>query len=458
MMAPKRGTKSALRMTTESTKTLTKDDKRGVEGNKPLKKMPEVQVKRPRGRPRKIQDPSLIPVKVASKSCLKNKAPFSPLKKTPEKSVKNLRFQTESGDGTTEDKELPSTSSLPITPYPGKTPSGSDRIPRPLNAFMVFGRENRKRFLEENPGNSNKDISKLLGDAWKSLDEEEKKKYQEEAKKSQEQHKLLFPGYTYVPSEARKRKKLIKVKAGQVKIIEKVSEEISDKDVESKKISEEKDKQEKELGDEDKENKTPEGDVIATNSWSGALNTDRVPLKVITELFVAPPGYEDIEISGLDKFVLWERKLIPYRDWVQAEGDVKRLSCENYTTIPDLLFQPITEVVLADSVSAPTETEEEKSTGNTALMNTAFYQDQEEGLTLNEVNGMLSSETVRVATGTAIDFGSKSGSEMDVRCILEELMSGGGNAKETAVTGVVVEAQPQLTSLPWQSQQDVFTL
>lgn len=447
MMAPNRRTKYALRMTTES------NEKKGVEEEKPLEKIPEVQVKRPRGRPRKIQDLSLIPVKVASKSCLKNKVTSSPLKKTPEKSMKNIRFQEESGDRTTEDKELPSTSLLPVTPYPGKTPSGSDRIPRPLNAFMIFGKENRKRFLEENPGNSNKDISKLLGDAWNSLDEEEKKKYQEEAKKSQEQHKLLFPGYSYIPSEARKRKKFIKVKAGQTNIIE----QVTNKDIESKKKeSEKKNKQEKELGDEDKENKTPEGDVIVTNSWSDASNTDRVPLKVITELFVAPPGYENIEISGLDKFVLWERRLIPYRDWIQAEGDVQRLSCENYTTVPDLLLQPITEVVLADSVSALTGAEEEESTGNTALMNTAFYQDQTESLTLNEVNGMPSSETGRIAT--ALEFGPKSESGMDVRCILEEFMSGGKKEKETAVTGVVVETQPQLTSLPWESQQNVFTL
>lgn len=68
------------------------------------------------------------------------------------------------------------------------------KIPRPPNAFMLYANENRKKMSQIYPTESNKDISKRLGSGWKSLDEDERKKYFEKAKAIGVQHKKEYPG------------------------------------------------------------------------------------------------------------------------------------------------------------------------------------------------------------------------------------------------------------------------
>ncbi|XP_064212723.1 transcription factor SOX-21 isoform X3 [Tribolium castaneum] len=80
------------------------------------------------------------------------------------------------------------------------------KIPRPPNAFMLYANENRKKMSQLYPTESNKDISKRLGNGWKSLNEDERKKYFDRAKAIGLQHKKEFPDYVYNPKEARIRK------------------------------------------------------------------------------------------------------------------------------------------------------------------------------------------------------------------------------------------------------------
>lgn len=74
-----------------------------------------------------------------------------------------------------------------------------DRIKRPMNAFMVWSRQARKRIATENPKMHNSEISKRLGVAWKLLSESEKKPFIDEAKRLRMLHMKEHPDYKYRP-------------------------------------------------------------------------------------------------------------------------------------------------------------------------------------------------------------------------------------------------------------------
>ncbi|KAF0990023.1 hypothetical protein HZS_2390 [Henneguya salminicola] len=68
-----------------------------------------------------------------------------------------------------------------------------DSAKRPMNGFMLFARSLRLQLISENPGKDNRVISKLLGEKWKELSEEEKKKYSNEAKAISEKRMKVNP-------------------------------------------------------------------------------------------------------------------------------------------------------------------------------------------------------------------------------------------------------------------------
>lgn len=80
------------------------------------------------------------------------------------------------------------------------------KIPRPPNAFMLYANENRKTLAHLYPADSNKEISRRLGQTWKDLSLQEKNKYFQKAKDIDREHKRRYPGYVYNPKDARIRK------------------------------------------------------------------------------------------------------------------------------------------------------------------------------------------------------------------------------------------------------------
>ncbi|KAH8175702.1 HMG (high mobility group) box domain-containing protein [Sarocladium implicatum] len=76
------------------------------------------------------------------------------------------------------------------------------KIPRP--PFILYRISYHTKVAQDNPGLSNPEISKIIGDKWKKESEEEKERWKKLADEEKKRHQQMYPEYRYKPRRASK--------------------------------------------------------------------------------------------------------------------------------------------------------------------------------------------------------------------------------------------------------------
>ncbi|ESO12281.1 hypothetical protein HELRODRAFT_148306, partial [Helobdella robusta] len=74
-------------------------------------------------------------------------------------------------------------------------------VKRPMNAFMIWSKIERRKLTESDPGLHNAEISKRLGKSWRMLSDAERQPYIDEAIRLKNFHAKQFLGYKYRPKK-----------------------------------------------------------------------------------------------------------------------------------------------------------------------------------------------------------------------------------------------------------------
>ncbi|KAI3413843.1 hypothetical protein GPALN_011321 [Globodera pallida] len=95
----------------------------------------------------------------------------------------------------------------PFQPYTNATKckKSGTHIKRPMNAFMVWSRDERLKICSVQPDKHNAEISKELGTRWKRMTREEKRPFEQKAEELRQLHLMEYPNYKYRPRKKVKK-------------------------------------------------------------------------------------------------------------------------------------------------------------------------------------------------------------------------------------------------------------
>ncbi|KAK3696261.1 hypothetical protein RRG08_027702 [Elysia crispata] len=98
--------------------------------------------------------------------------------------------------------------------HSAEPPKKKNHIKKPLNAFMLFMKEQRPKVIAECTLRESSAINQILGRRWHALDRAEQAKYYEMARKEKELHLQLYPGWSARDNYAAHQKKKKRKKEG----------------------------------------------------------------------------------------------------------------------------------------------------------------------------------------------------------------------------------------------------
>ncbi|KAH7116736.1 hypothetical protein B0J11DRAFT_99681 [Dendryphion nanum] len=95
------------------------------------------------------------------------------------------------------------------------------KIPRPRNAFILYRQYHQHAIVARNPGLPNPDISKIIGEQWKSESADQKLIWQNLAQEEKSRHQEQYPDYRYQPRRIAKNGSISSVPSPAFTIVEK---------------------------------------------------------------------------------------------------------------------------------------------------------------------------------------------------------------------------------------------